>query len=304
MAIVNRTPDSFYDRGATWAFSAALERVHAAVAQGADLVDLGGVPAGAGAEVGVDEELRRVVGLVAAVREAHPDLVISVDTWRHEVAGEVCAAGADLLNDAWGGYDELVAEVAAAYDVGLVCTHTGGLAPPSAPPRSTAATQPTPPPTQPTPTPPPTGRPAYDDLMADVVGATVALAERAVGLGVDPRSILLDPGHDFGKTTRESLEVTRRLEELVDTGWPVLVALSRKDFIGETLGLPVEDRLPGSLAAAAVCAWLGARVIRAHDVAATRQAVDLVAAVRMGRDADPHLHPPRAEPDRPAPSPA
>jgi dihydropteroate synthase len=113
MAIVNRTPDSFYDRGATWQEAAAMERVHAVVAEGADIVDIGGVAAAPGAAVDVAEEIRRTVPFVAAVREAYPDLVISADTWRHEVAREVCAAGADLLNDTWGGWDPRLAEVAA-----------------------------------------------------------------------------------------------------------------------------------------------------------------------------------------------
>src|SRR5580700_6055797 len=99
MAIVNRTPDSFYDRGATWNEAAAMEHVHQVVGEGADIVDIGGVPAAPGAEVTVAEEIRRTVPFVAAVRAAHPDLVISVDTWRHQVARELCAAGADLLND-------------------------------------------------------------------------------------------------------------------------------------------------------------------------------------------------------------
>ena len=105
MAIVNRTPDSFYDKGATFADEAAMARVDAVVEQGADLVDIGGVKAAPGGDVGVAEEIDRVVGFVAAVRDRHPDLVISVDTWRHEVAREVCAVGADVLNDAWGGVD-------------------------------------------------------------------------------------------------------------------------------------------------------------------------------------------------------
>jgi dihydropteroate synthase len=120
----------------------------------------------------------------------------------------------------------------------------------------------------------------YSDVMADIVASTVAEAERALALGVARDSVLVDPGHDFGKNTRHSLEATRRLPELVATGWPVLVSLSRKDFVGETLDLATpSDRLTGTLAATAVSAWLGARVFRAHDVAATRQALDMVASI-------------------------
>src|ERR1700733_2747229 len=135
MGIVNRTPDSFYDRGATWDTGAAMARVHALVAEGADILDIGGVAAAPGAPVDVAEEIRRSVPFVAAVRAAYPDLVISVDTWRHEVGREACRAGADLLNDTWGGWDPRVAEVAVEYRTGLVCTHAGGQAPHTRPHR-------------------------------------------------------------------------------------------------------------------------------------------------------------------------
>ena len=129
MAIVNRTRDSFYDRGATYAEDKAMERVRAVVAAGADLVDIGGVKAGPGEVVDAVEEIRRTVPFVAAVRAEFPDLVISVDTWRAEVGREVCRAGADLLNDAWGGFDPALAEVAAEFGAALVCTHTNGATP-------------------------------------------------------------------------------------------------------------------------------------------------------------------------------
>jgi dihydropteroate synthase len=260
MAIVNRTPDSFYDRGATYALGAALDAVDRAVAEGAGIVDIGGVKAGPGAEVDPAEELRRTAELVAAVRAGHPELVISVDTWRSQVARTLAAEGADLLNDTWGGTDPGLAAVAAEHGAGLVCAHAGGLPPRTRPHRV-----------------------AYDDVVADVVTTVTGLAERAVAAGVRADGILIDPAHDFGKNTRHSLEVTRRLGELVATGWPVLVSLSRKDFVGETLDLPPGERLEGTLAATAVSAWLGARVFRAHDVAATRRALDTVASIRGTR---------------------
>ncbi|KQS71190.1 dihydropteroate synthase [Modestobacter sp. Leaf380] len=260
MAIVNRTPDSFYDRGATFELAAAVDRVDQVVAEGADMVDVGGVKAAPGAEVTPAEEIRRTVDLVAAIRAAHPELPISIDTWRAEVAREVLAAGADVVNDAWGGVDPRLAEVAAEAGAGIVCTHAGGLPPRTRPHRV-----------------------AYPDVVADIVARTTALADAAVAAGVDRERVLIDPGHDFGKNTRHSLEATRRLGELVDTGWPVLVALSNKDFIGETLGVPLDERLTGTLAATAVSAWLGARVFRAHDVAPTRQTLDTVASIRGDR---------------------
>ncbi len=257
MAIVNRTPDSFYDRGATYAFDKALDRVAEVVAAGAEIVDIGGVKAAPGDEVDAAEEIRRTVDFVARVRAEFPDLIISVDTWRHEVARAVCAAGADLLNDAWGGYDPRLAEVAAEFDAALVCTHAGGVEPRTRPHRI-----------------------FYDDVLADVLSRTVGLAERAVALGVSRHKVLIDPGHDFGKNTWHSLELTRRLADMVATGWPVLVSLSNKDFVGEALDLPLEERLLGTLAATAVCAWQGAMVFRAHNVAETRQVLDMVAAIR------------------------
>ncbi|MER6515700.1 dihydropteroate synthase [Streptomyces sp. NPDC001553] len=257
MAIVNRTPDSFYDRGATFRDEPALDRVEQAVAEGAAIIDIGGVKAGPGEHVDAVEEARRTVGFVSEVRRRHPDVVISVDTWRHEVGEAVCEAGADLLNDAWGGVDPRLAEVAARYDVGIVCTHAGGVEPRTRPHRT-----------------------SYEDVMADILRVTVGLAERAASLGVRRDAIMIDPGHDFGKNTRHSLEATRRLAEMTDTGWPVLVSLSNKDFVGETLDKPVKERLLGTLATTAVSAWLGAQVYRVHEVAETRQVLDMVRSIQ------------------------
>ena len=261
MAIVNRTPDSFFDRGATYDLAAALDRVAEVVADGAAIVDVGGVKAGPGEEVDVTEEIRRTAAVVAAVRDRHPDVVVSVDTWRHEVGRAVCEEGADLLNDVWEGYDPRLAEVAAEYGVGLVCTHAGHARPRTRPHRV-----------------------AYDDVVADVVDTCRRLADTAVAHGVRRDGIVVDPGHDFGKHSRHSLEVTRRLPELVATGWPVLVALSNKDFVGETLDLPVGERLEGTLAATAVSAWLGARLFRAHQVRETVRVLRMVAAVKGDAD--------------------
>jgi len=260
MAIVNRTPDSFYDGGATFELNAALDAVARAVAEGADLVDVGGVRAGMGPPVDIDEELRRVLPLVRGVRERHPDLVISVDTWRAVVARDAVDAGADLINDTWAGADPELVEVAAETGAGIVCSHSGGLAPRIDPHRV-----------------------RFDDVVADVVATVTEGAARAVEAGVRPDGILVDPTHDFGKNTRHSLELTRRLDEVVAISWPVLVALSRKDFVGETLDLPPGERLEGTLAATAISAWHGARVFRTHDVRPTRRVLDMVASIRGTR---------------------
>jgi len=272
MAIVNRTPDSFYDKGATWAEDKAFDRVAQVVDEGAEIVDIGGIKAAPGAEIDAEEEKRRVVDFVARVRSAYPDLVISVDTWRAEVGSAVCEAGADLLNDAWGGADPGLARVAAEHDVALVCTHTGGVTPRTRPHRI-----------------------EYADVVADAITSTVGQAERAVALGVDRRSVVIDPAHDFGKNTFHSLEITRRLDEMTATGWPVLVSLSNKDFVGETLDREKGDRLPGSLAAAVFCALNGARIVRAHNVRETVDAMRMVEAILGWRDPAYELHNTRPE---------
>jgi dihydropteroate synthase len=257
LAIVNRTPDSFYRPGVTWDEGAALARVDEIVAEGADILDVGGVPAKPGQEVTAQEEIRRVVPFIAAVRAAHPELVISVDTWRADVGRAACEAGANLLNDTWGGWDPALTDVAAEFGAGLVCSHAGGLPPRTRPFRLW-----------------------YDDVVADVLDTVLGLAGRALRAGVDPARIIIDPAHDFGKNSWHSLEVTRRLAELTATGWPVLLSASHKDFVGEALGAGIEERLAGTLATTAVAAWLGARIFRAHNVTETRQALDMVAAIR------------------------
>ena len=260
MAIVNRTPDSFYEPGVTWDEFAAMDRVHQVIAEGADIVDVGGVPAAPGSAVDIREEIRRTASFIASVRGAYPDVVISVDTWRHEVGREACAAGADLINDSWGGWDASLPGVAAESGAGLICSHAG-----RQPPRTRPF------------------RVSYTDVMQDVLDRTLGLAARAVSAGVDPSRILIDAAHDFGKNTWHSLDVTRRTAEITATGWPVLVSVSNKDFIGETLGLPPADRLPGTLATTSICAWQGARVFRAHHVRETRQVLDMVSAIRGDR---------------------
>ncbi|MBO3089019.1 dihydropteroate synthase [Cellulomonas dongxiuzhuiae] len=268
MAVVNRTPDSFYAaaRYGDATVDAAVER---AVAEGADVLDVGGVRAGRGPAVDEAEEIARVLPVVERVRARHPDLLVSVDTWRSGVARVVADAGADLLNDTWAGHDPALVEVAAERGLGVVCSHTGGAVPRSDPFRVAY--------------PAPDGADPLDGVLADVVSTLTAAAARAVALGVDPASVLVDATLDFGKTTWHSLHLLRNTPRIVQIGHPVLMAISRKDLVGETLGLPPEERLEGTLAATAVAAWLGARVFRVHDVAATRRTLDMVAALRAER---------------------
>ena len=250
MAIVNRTPDSFYDDGATFALDKAVAAALAAADDGADLVDIGGVPFGRGPAVSEQEEIDRVVPVVEAIHAAS-GIVVSVDTFSAEVARLSIAAGAGVINDTSGLWDENMAGVVAATDATLVLTHS------LAPPRSE----------------PP--RPEYTDVVLEVVEFLRDRVGRAVEAGIPLDRLVVDPGHDLNKNTLHSLEITRRLEEVVAIGLPTLVAVSRKDFVGEVLDATKADRLEGSLAAAVVCVMKGARIVRMHDVRAS------VAAMRM-----------------------
>jgi dihydropteroate synthase len=257
MAILNRTPDSFYDRGANFGFAAALAAADRALAEGADWLDVGGVKAGPGPPVSEAEELDRVVPLVEALRE-RTDAVVSVDTFRPEVARRALAAGADVVNDPSGLRDPRVAEAAAEAGAGLVVMHTGG------PPRTRPH------------------RPAYADVVAEVRAFLADRAALARQRGVPAERLIVDPGHDFHKNTFHSLELTRRLGELADLGYPLLVALSNKDFVGETLDVPLDQRLEGSLAAAGFAVVAGASIVRVHEVQASVRVVRMTEAI-LGR---------------------
>ncbi len=254
MAIINRTPDSFYDRGATFTVDAALGAAEQALAEGADWLDIGGVAAGPGEPVSETDELDRVLPLVEALRD-RTDAVLSVDTFRAGVARRVLAAGADVVNDPSGLHDPEVADAVAEAGASLVVTHTAG------PPRTRPH------------------RAAYADVVAEVAAFLADRAAVARHRGVAADRLIVDPGHDLHKNTFHSLELTRRLDELATLGYPLMVALSNKDFIGETLDTPLAGRLEGSLAAAVVSVLKGANIVRAHDVRATVRAVRMTEAI-------------------------
>jgi len=247
MAIVNRTPDSFFDRGRTFELRAAVDHALAQLEDGADIIDIGGVKAAPGAPVTLAEERDRVLPFVEAFRRAS-DAPLSVDTFRARIALQALEAGADLINDVSGMVEPEIADIVAAHPgAALVVMHPGG---------------------------PPRTRPFRSHYLPDVTTVVAAecrrLAAEAERRGVPHDQIIVDAGHDFGKNTAHSLELVRRLPQLCALGYPVLVALSNKDFLGETLGLPVDQRLEASLAAAVVSVMLGARIVRAH---ATREHV-------------------------------
>jgi dihydropteroate synthase len=254
MAIVNRTPDSFYDNGRTFGLDQAIGAARAAIAAGADWVDVGGVPFAPGPEVSVEQEIDRVVPVVESLRDA-VGTVVSVDTFRPEVARRSIAAGADVINDTSGLRDPTMAKVVADSTASLIITHNIHA------PRT--ANQ----------------RASYTDVVKEVGAFLRRKVARAVDCGVPIERIIIDPGHDLHKNTRHSLELTRRLGEIAAIGLPLLVAVSNKDFIGETLEREQGQRLEGSLAAAVACILQGARIVRMHDVAAAVAAVRLTEAI-------------------------
>lgn len=265
MAIINRTRDSFWGGNRHAELDSAMAALATAVDLGAEIVDVGGVRAGQeGEDVTAAMEIERVVPFLERAREAYPTVILSLDTWRSQVAS--AARGlVDLVNDTWQGADPDLVHVAAELGAGYVVSHSGGLPPRTDP---TAVSYP----------------PEPDGVRADVVRVLSTGAERALAAGIPGDRILLDPTLDFGKTTQHSLTLLRSSAEVVALGFPVMQALSRKDFVGETLDLEADERLEGTLASTAVAAWLGVTVFRAHDVRATRRVLDMVASIRGDRD--------------------
>ncbi|HVM35680.1 MAG TPA: dihydropteroate synthase [Actinomycetota bacterium] len=257
MGIVNRTPDSFYDPG-RMRLDEVVSFGLGLVDDGADLLDVGGVKAGPGEEVSEDEEARRVVPLVAALA-ACTEVPISVDTGRASVARRALEAGAAIVNDVTGLADPELAPVVAESGAAFVVVHHGGQI--RARPR----------------------HPRFDDVVADVLATWARLVELATKAGVRRESIVVDAALDFGKTTFHSLELVHRLPEQLAAGFPIMVAASRKDLVGETLGAAPADRLEGSLAVAAVAAYLGAHIVRVHDVRESVRTVRMAEAIAARR---------------------
>jgi dihydropteroate synthase len=256
MGVLNRTPDSFFDRGATFELDALLRRADQIVTDGADVLDVGGVKAGPGVEVTAEEELDRVVPTIEAIA-ARFDVPISVDTWRASVAEAAYAAGAVLGNDISGFADPCYLEVAARAKASVVATHIR-LAPRVADPD-----------------------PVYPN--GDVVVAVEAYLRdrlaRARAAGISADGVVLDAGLDLGKSAAQSLELLRASERLASIGQPLMLSASNKGFLGKVLGLEIGDRRDASLAAAALGVARGCRVLRVHDVAGTRRVAEMISRV-------------------------
>jgi dihydropteroate synthase len=256
MGIVNRTPDSFYDQGRYFDMDASLKLAEALVADGADIIDVGGVKAGPGPDVGLEEELERVIPAID-VLHSRIDVPLSVDTWRAEVARQAYEAGAVVGNDISGFADPDYLTVSAASGATVVATHIR-LAPRVRDPD-----------------------PEYpdDDVVTAVSDFLLERARRAEQAGIPPERIVLDAGLDLGKTWQQSLELLRASDRLAALGYPLLLSASNKTFLGRFFDLEIDERDDASLAAAAVGVTLGCRIVRAHDVRGTRRVCDVLAAV-------------------------
>lgn len=256
MGILNRTPDSFFD-GGRMDLADAVSHAEAMVAQGAEILDIGAVKAGPGADVAADEEIARLIPLVEALSDV--DVPLSIETGRPEVAQEALAAGAAIVNDVSALADPRLLDVTAEAGAAIVLMHNGGQI--RGRPR----------------------HPGYEDIVEDVIAEWRRLATMAIERGVKEDSIVVDAGLDFGKNAFHSLELMRRLDEQVTQPWPLLVAPSRKDVVGESLDLPPAERLEGTLALVALSALAGAAIVRVHDVQAAVRTVRMVENVRGSR---------------------
>jgi dihydropteroate synthase len=263
MGILNRTPDSFFDAGATFHLDALCARAERLVTEGADLLDIGGVKAGPGPEVGEAEELERVIPAIEALH-ARFDIPLSADTWRASVLDEACRAGVVVGNDISGFADPDYLAVAAKHEASVVATHIR-LAPRVADPE-----------------------PRYDDLVGEVERFLVDRARRAEAAGITASGVAIDAGLDLGKTPAMSAVLLRASHRLAASGYALLLSASNKRFLGELLGLELDDRRDASLAAVAYGVAHGCRIVRVHDVAGTTRVCRTVEALLgVGRDGEP-----------------
>jgi len=259
MGVLNVTPDSFSDGGLYLDKQLAIERAFEMVEEGADIIDIGGESTRPFSDpTSLEEELRRVIPVIEAIAPKIP-IPISIDTYKARVAYEALQAGAKIVNDISGlRFDPELAKVISESGAGLILMHIKGT------PKTMQLD------------------PQYDDVIVEIKAYLKESIDKAESEGVHPDSIVIDPGIGFGKRLNHNLEIFRRLKELEELGKPILVGPSRKSFIGEILGVPVSDRLYGTLGAVAYCVLKGVHIVRVHDVRATRHVVDVIDAIESG----------------------
>jgi len=257
MGILNVTPDSFYDGGRYFRHQAAKERIDAMIEEGADIIDVGGMSTRPGSSpVSLEEEIKRAVPIIEHIKKSY-DVLVSIDTYRSQVARQALEAGADIVNDISAlTFDRSMAEVVAGSGAGVVLMHIKGT------PKDMQK------------------NPAYDDVVDEVYDFLYSAAQMAVSSGIEPSSIVIDPGIGFGKTAQHNLQLIKKLKEFTFMGFPLLLGASRKSFIEKTLGLAAQDRLEPSIAVALYGYLKGASILRVHDVGQTKKALDMVRAIQ------------------------
>lgn len=265
MGILNRTPDSFSDRGRYFDLETALARADELVAMGADIVDVGGQKAGPGDPVSVEEEIERVCPVIEHLA-SRGDVFVSVDTFVAEVAEAAAKAGAQMVNDISGLADPEMVNVIDRHGLTAVVTHIQGR------PRV------------------PNPNPRYRDLLREVEAFLLERVERLRSIGIPRERIVIDAGFDLGKSSTQSLSLLRHTARFARLGYPLLVSPSNKRFIGDATGLPVHDRLFPTIAAVCYGVAFGARIVRVHHVEETVKAVRLLEAV-MNSEADVSMSP-------------
>ena len=258
MGILNRTPDSFYDRGSYFEFDAFLAKADGLVVDGADFLDVGGVKAGPGPVVETDEELDRVIPAIEALIKRF-DVPVSVDTWNPVVLDAALSAGAVVANDISGFAHPDYLGVCARHGAAVVATHI------RLGPRV------------------PDPDPVYDDVVVDVRRFLADKAAQALAAGIPPERIMLDDGLDLGKSEPQSLELLRTSDHLAGLGYATFLSASNKRFLGRLVGTEVDDRHDATLAAHALGIGLGCRVLRSHDVKGSRRVAVTMAAVLEAR---------------------
>jgi dihydropteroate synthase len=257
MGVLNVTPDSFSDGGRFLDPSRAIAHAERMIEDGADIIDVGGESTRPGSElIPLEAELERVTPVLEGIASMKSGVAVSIDTWKSEVAERALDLGAHAINDISGlQFDPKLASLAGRYKAGLVISHIKGT------PKNMQAD------------------PVYNDVVAEIKEFLEGAASKAVEEGALRESIVLDPGIGFGKKLGHNLTILKRLGELVDLGYPVLIGPSRKSFIGAILDAPVEERLEGTLAAATMGVAHGASIVRVHDVKEARRALALADAI-------------------------
>lgn len=262
MGILNVTPDSFSDGGQFIGQAAALRQVQQMLANGADIIDIGGESTRPGAkDVNLDDELARVIPVIHSIRQLYPDLPISVDTSKARVMAEAIAVGADIINDVRALQEPEALEVAVAAKVPVCLMHMQGQ------PRSMQH------------------QPSYQQVVLEVLAFLQQRAEVCIAAGIARQQIIFDPGFGFGKSLAHNYELLSAMSQFVETGYPVLAGMSRKSMIGQLLNRDVAERLAGSIACATIAVMKGAQIIRVHDIKETADAIKIAQATKFGVNA-------------------